>query len=112
MAQETGVMSMVVTALRRLEDSVSRLAGDMNSQLSRLPEQYVPRREVERRFDELHIDLGAEQAARQAAVADAGTKVTDLERRLVEGRRWFVGLACGTGLTTVGLLVNVVDRLQ
>lgn len=104
-----GVMSLVVGGLQRLEDSVGRLANDMRVELSKLPEQYVHRREADRRFDELVLDIGAERAARERDVEKATGQVKDLEKRLVEGRRWVVGLACGTGLSAIGALTGIAN---
>lgn len=114
-----GVMSMVVGSLQRLEDSLGRLSADMRVELAKLPEQYVHRREADRRFDELCLDLAEERASREAdirdanaSIKDANASVKDLEKRLVEGRRWFVGLACGTGLSAAGVLIGILNQFS
>ncbi|RBY82691.1 hypothetical protein [Blastococcus sp. TF02A-26] len=106
------VLSLVVESLRRVEDSVGRLSADMRVELAKLPEQYIHRREADRRFDELSLAVREEEAERQRDVASAREQVTGLERRLVEGRRWVVGLACGSGLAGIGLIVNIMDKFQ
>lgn len=106
-----GVLGMVVGSLQRLEDSMGRLSADMRSELSKLPEQYVHRREADRRFDELTVDLGQERASRETDIRDTKDQVRDLERRLGEGRRWFIGLACGTGVSAIGLVLSAIDKL-
>lgn len=51
------VMALVIDGLREVKESISALTRDMNEQMSRLPDIYVPRREIDRRFDEHTIDI-------------------------------------------------------
>lgn len=111
MASEGSVLGMVVGSLQRLEDSMGRLSADMRSELGKLPEQYVHRREADRRFDELCLAVREEEAERQRDVAAARDQVKDLEKRLVEGRRWVVGLASATCLGAVSAVVAIVNTL-
>lgn len=101
---DNGVLSYVAESLRRLEDSVSKGFADVATQLSRLPELYVPRREVERRFDELTIDLGAERGARETDVARLQTRFEEAEKRRTADRRWAVGVL----LTVLGLVLTLL----
>jgi hypothetical protein len=102
-----GVLDFVAESLRRLEDSVARLSADVNRQLGDLPVLYVPRREVERRFDDLVQDVGAEQAARQGDVDRLTARMDEAERHRVAGRRWAIGAL----LTSLGLLVALASLL-
>lgn len=103
------VLGLVVESLRRVEDSVGRLSTDMRIELAKLPEQYIHRREADRRFDELSLAVREEETDRQRDVSAARDQVRDLERRLVEGRRWVVALACGTGLSGIGVLIAALN---
>ena len=109
-SSDGGVLGMVIASLQRLESSLGQLSTDMRIELAKLPEQYLHRREADRRFDELSIDLGQERATRETAVRDSTAAVKDLERRLTEGRRWFVGLACATGLSGMGVVLGIVNH--
>jgi hypothetical protein len=103
-----GVLGFVAESLRRLEDSVMRGFADVNRQLTEMPTHYVPRREVERRFDELCIDLGAEQAARKADIADLKSAAAAAEQSRVAARRWVIGLAVATSMSGIGVISGVV----
>lgn len=112
------VVGMIVDSLKRVEESVTRLSTDMHEQMSRLPSLYVPRLEVDRRFDEHTIDLGELRAAlaekRATHDADIRSLEEDIER--VEARRkadeaqrqgdrrWLLA----TFLTVLGLVVAMV----
>lgn len=97
--------------LRRLEDSVDRGFDTVNQQLSRMPNDYVPRREVERRLDEITVDLGAERAerieadkAQQADAKEAKVQASNHRRAL-----W---IAVPGGLTGVGSLIVSILNLH
>jgi len=103
-----GVLGFVAESLRRLEDTVGRGFAEVNKQLTEMPTHYVPRREVERRFDDLTIDLGAEQAARKADIAELKQAAMAAEQSRVAARRWVIGLAVGTGMSVTGVVSGVV----
>ena len=108
------VLTLISEGLREVKDAVHLLGRDMNEQLSKMPEAYVPRREVERRFDDVTIDLGA-----LAGRCDRMEKgVEDAERRreatataaaaeAKTARRWLIT----TSLTAGSALVGVVGGI-
>jgi hypothetical protein len=105
------VIGMVVDGLRRVEESVTRLSTDMHDQLSRLPDIYVPRREVERRFDEHTIDLGeirahtaAKQMQHDADMQRLDAAIQAVEERRRADRKWLFGAVS----TVIGLLLTVI----
>jgi len=105
---DPSVIGLVTAGLAEVKDAVAQLSRDLHGTLTRLPNDYVPRREVERRLDEMTIDLGAEKAAREnalKALADANEKST--QERATQ-RRWIVGLAVGTCVSGFGVVSGIV----
>lgn len=101
------VIGLVTAGLTEVKEAVSQLSRDLHSTLARLPNEYVPRREAERRLDELTIDLGAERVAREAgdkALAEAAEKA-DTERKA--NRRVLLSVAAGSALSLLGTAVGV-----
>ena len=98
-----GALGLVISSLQRLEDSVGRLSADMRSELSRLPEQYVHRREADRRFDELMVAVGGERADRKSAIKELEDRAEEAEQRRVADRRWAIGVL----FTVLGLLLTL-----
>lgn len=93
------VLALITAGLTEVRDAVSQLSRDLQGQLSRLPTDYVPRRELERRLDELTADLAAlELAAKQA----------ESERR--SHRRWLLGLVVATGCSGAGVVAGVASH--
>jgi len=105
-------MGMVVESLRRLEDSVTRLTENVNMQLSRLPSDYVPRREVERRLDELTIDLGQEQVERQRTVEALRADMERAQEEALATRRWLVATALAALSAGAGVLFGILNHFQ
>jgi len=102
------VLTLITAGLTEVKDAVTQLSRDLHGTLARLPTDYVPRREVERRIDELTIDLGAERAARISALQalqDAHDAAA-LER--ATNRRWLIGLVVASGVSMVGVGSGVV----
>lgn len=112
MPTETGasptVLTLITAGLTEVKDAVSALSRDLNGVLSRMPTEYVPRREIERRMDELIIDVGAERAARESAVRNLqeASEKAHAERRT--HMRWLIGLGLGTGMSFVGVVSGIV----
>jgi len=106
------VIGLVTAGLAEVKDAVSQLSRDLHGTLTRLPTDYVPRREVERRIDELIIDLGAERAARETALRaiNDATEKANTERQ--SHRRWLIGLGTGTFLSAIGVLGGIVDHFN
>jgi hypothetical protein len=101
------VIGLVTQGLAEVKDAVSQLSRDLHGTLARLPTDYVPRREIERRLDEMIIDLGAERAAREGAI-----RALDEAREKAEGearshRRWLVGLGTGSFLSAAGVVAGI-----
>lgn len=122
------VTSLILDGLREVKESLTRLSADVSGQLSRLPELYMPRREIEHRLDEHTIDIGALEAKlaaranhhdddvrRLTALVEKAEKErraerdADDERR--EGyRRWVIGVSVPALLTLIGLVIAVLTR--
>jgi hypothetical protein len=101
------VIGLVTQGLAEVKDAVSQLSRDLHSTLSRLPTDYVPRRELERRLDELTIDVGAERAARERALADLKDAADAAEAHRISSRRWLVGTSLGTALSALGVIAGI-----
>lgn len=118
------ILPLILDGLREVKESVSRLSVDMNGQLSRLPEIYVPRREVEHRLDEHTIDIGEvrgqvlAKAAKHDADVERLTHMIDAteERRKADearrqaDRRWVVGTVITVAALVVAVLSLVLTR--
>lgn len=104
------VIGLVTQGLAEVKEAVTQLSRDLHGTLARLPNDYVPRREVERWRDErtievgsLRVDLAAERNARVAAIRElAEQRDADehereereeaLDRQRTADRRWFLGM--------------------
>jgi hypothetical protein len=106
------VLGIVVESLRRLDDSVSQLSRDVNTQLSRLPNDYVPRREVERRFDELTVDVGELRLRADAAAKTREDRDREDARERATARRWRIGLVLASGMSATGVVSGIVLHFQ
>ncbi|MDP5182189.1 hypothetical protein QOZ88_06030 [Blastococcus sp. BMG 814] len=94
---DSGVLGFVAESLRRLEDSVARGFADVNNQLSRLPNDYVPRRELDRRLDEFTFDIAELRKHRETDAAERAN-----------ARRWLIGLAVTGALSATGVVSGIV----
>lgn len=101
------VLGIVVESLRRLEDSVGRLSSDMNGQLSRLPELYVPRRELDRRFEDLAADVAEGVRKVTSEETDRRADVEKLRNQWTAARRYAITTVVG-GLSAATAVVAVV----
>lgn len=102
------VLTLISAGLTEVKEAINVLSRDLHGTLARLPNDYVPRREVERRLDELTIDLGAVKAACDAsgkAIRDAQDKA---EADRTTGRRWVIGLAVATACSMTGVASGVI----
>lgn len=102
-APSGAVMGIVIESLRRVEDSLTRLSENVTTQLARLPSDYVPRREVERRLDELTLDIGAERTERMAALKEIRTEADIAKERASQFRRYLIA----TGVAAIGAVGGV-----
>lgn len=107
MENEPTVIGLVTQGLADVKDALAQLSRDLHSTLTRLPNDYVPRREVERRFDELSIDLGAERAERIAAVKalEEAQKAAEGERKA--NRRVLWPVAAGSAVSLLGVISGI-----
>lgn len=112
-----GVVSMIVDGLNRVEESITRLSADVNGRLGQLPNDYVPRREVEHRFDEHTIDIGelrgqiVAKGAKHDLDVEALKKALDLDReRRQTDRRWVIGTVITVAALVVAVLSLVLTR--
>lgn len=100
------MLNLVVDTLRRVEDSLGRLSENVTMQLSRLPSDYVPRREVERRLDELTFDIAGEETARVAAIKDLKDEIEKARARAVTFRHWLIGTGVTASAALGSTLIN------
>lgn len=110
-------LSLIVDGLKRVEESITRLAVELHDQLGRLPNDYVPRREVDRRFDEHTMDIGELRAriAERWALGESEVDKLRTEIRQVEAereadeqqrrkdRQWAIGVAITVAIALLGL---------
>lgn len=101
------VIGLVTAGLTEVKDAVAQLSRDLHGTLARLPNEYVPRREVERRFDELNIDLAAERAERQKAIEalEAARLASEADHK--SDRHWRMGLSAGSAVSLLGVLSGI-----
>lgn len=102
------VLALISAGLTEVKEAVNTLSRDLHGTLARLPNDYVPRRELERRLDELVIDIGAETARCQGAIAALKDAQAKHEADRIAGRRWIVGLACATGVSAMGVVSGII----
>lgn len=113
------VLGFVAESLRRLEDSVARGFADVNVQLSKLPNEYIPRQELQRELDRLTLNLGVEEVERRADIAALRAQLEEDARRAAEqaraiaaertnARRWLIGLAVTGALSAAGVVSGIV----
>jgi hypothetical protein len=101
------VIGLVTAGLTEVKEAVTQLSRDLHSTLARLPNEYVPRREAERRLDELTLDLAAERLARERAIQSLteAHEQGDAERRAT--RRVVYPVAVGSGISLLGVLSGI-----
>ena len=105
-------LTLITAGLTEVKHAVTALSRDLNGVLSRMPTEYVPRREIERRMDELIIDIGAEKAARENDVKSLkeATEKAQNERRT--HMRWLIGPGAATVMSGIGVLSGVFLHFQ
>lgn len=102
------VLTLITAGLTEVKDAVNALSRDLHGTLARLPTDYVPRRELERRLDELIHDLSVEVAARDRAIQALKETADQVAADRVVARRWVIGLGVATGCSMTGVLTGVV----
>lgn len=110
---------MIVEGLREVKESITRLGADVNSQWSRLPQDYVPRREVEHRLDEHTIDIGEVRsqliqkgAKHEVDVERLERQIHDIEAKRQADRRWLVGTALAAAAVLVALVGLILTQVR
>jgi hypothetical protein len=101
------MLSYIADSVRQLDASVERGFEGIRRELSELPRHYVPRLEIDRRFDEVTLDVGE---LRRRLEADAGERQRQAERLEDHRRstRWqVIGLAAGSAVSVFGTLFGV-----
>lgn len=106
-ADDPTVIGLVTAGLTEVKEAVTQLSRDLHGTLARLPTDYVPRRELERRLDELVIDLGAERAARERAITELRETAEKGETAARSHRRWLVGTALATATSVAGVAAGI-----
>lgn len=105
------MLSYIAESVRELDRSLERGLEGIRQQLGDLPRHYVPRVELDRRFDELCLDL-AELKGRQEA--DAAARA-EHERTVARERRatrlTLAGLGIAGASATTGVLALVLSNL-
>jgi hypothetical protein len=114
------VLAMIVEGLREVKEALASMSRDVNSQLSKLPDIYVPRREVDHRFDEHTIDIGelrnqvaAGLARHQVDIERIESQIEMTRERHEEDRKWAIGTAIAVVtllLMVVGLVITVLQH--
>lgn len=107
MSTEPTVLALVTAGLTEVKEALTQLSRDLHGTLTRLPTEYVPRREVERRLDELTIDLAAEKVAREAAIKALDEAHAKAEDDRLTGRRWLIALSAGSAISLLGVLSGI-----
>lgn len=100
-------MGMVVESLRRVEDALSRGFDNVNSQLSKLPEQYVARREFDRYRDETGLDLVTAQQKHDKDIEDIRADARDRAAQARSLRLWLIGIGATSTIGLSGLVIQV-----
>lgn len=108
----TTVLSLINDGLREVKEAVGQLSRDVHDTFARMPNEYVPRREVERRLDEFSLDLGAERAERIAAIQALKDSAADADKARGAARRWLIGLAAGSAFSAAGVALGVIDHFH
>jgi hypothetical protein len=111
-SSEGQVVSIVVEGLRRLEDSVAQGFRDVNATLSRLPEQYVARREFDRYRDEQTLDLQQAQRKHDNDVAELRAAHDKAEAKRVSAHRFLWGTAIAALASLAAVAAVIVSLLQ
>jgi hypothetical protein len=104
------VIGLVTQGLAEVKEAVTQLSRDLHGTLARLPTDYVPRREVERRFDDLIIDLGAEQAAREQAVKALVEAQDKAALAAASHRRWLIGTVLTVLIALLGFGIDLAGH--
>jgi LmbE family N-acetylglucosaminyl deacetylase len=104
---DPSVIGLVTAGLPRSRTRSPALPGPARHPEQRLPNEYVPRREIERRMDEMTIDIGAERAAREAAFKAVADQNDNAKAERANQRRWIVGLAVTSAISTVGVVSGI-----
>lgn len=107
-----GVLGFVAESLRRLEDSVARGFAEVNTSLSRLPNDYIPRQELQKELDRLTVGLGQEEMERRADIAELRRQREEDQRRRTSDRRWLIGTSLATVGTATGVLAGIVTHFH
>lgn len=110
MAENTDptVIGLVTAGLAEVKEAVTQLSRDLHGTLSSLPNDYVPRREVERRMDEFSIDLGAERIAREQGLKKLEEAAEKATKERADHRRWIIGLGLGTCISAIGVGSGII----
>jgi membrane-bound lytic murein transglycosylase B len=113
------MLSYVAGTVGRLEESVERGFREVREVLSRMPNDYVPRRELDKRFDDVTFDVAELRRAREQDQRDKAAAEIQAERdrqaRLEQAARdrrtdrWQrIALAVSSSLALTGTGVGVV----
>ena len=107
MTSDPSVIGLITAGLTEVKEAVNALSRDLHSTLARLPNEYVPRRELERRIDELVIDIGAVKASCESSAKASKEAQEKADADRIAGRRWVIGLAVATACSMTGVITGV-----
>lgn len=114
MPSDPTVIGLVTQGLAEVKDAVAQLSKDLHVTLRSLPNDYVPRREVERWRDERTVDIGAlradlitERKAREDAIRELCDARDAAEVAATAHRRWLIGLVAASSISIVGVISGV-----
>lgn len=103
----SGLLNYIADSVRDLGTSMDRGFEGIRRELSELPRQYVPRLEVDRRFDELGIDVGEMKAKYEAAERDRAQAARDAEVTRRSTRRWLVTTTVAAASSLAGVVGGI-----
>lgn len=109
---EPGVLALITAGLAEVKEAVTQLSRDLHGTLAKLPNDYVPRRELERRLDELTLGLGEERITRERALAELSEVAAQAEKERTSHRRWLIGLATATAMSGMGVIAGLVTHFS
>ena len=106
------MLTYIAESVRELDRSLERGLEGIRQQLAELPTHYVPRRELERRLDEITVDIGAVRAAHEAAERTRETRQREDRRERRNLRLAIAGTAIAGASATTGVVALLFPHLS
>lgn len=106
------MLTYIAESVRDLDRSLERGLESIRQQLAELPSLYVPRRELERRLDELTVDIGEVRASHEAAERDRENRQREDRRERRNLRLAIAGTAIAGASATTGVVALLFPHLS